>query len=239
MAATFTPLIAAAQTPKQARVIVSLADNDNQGIVPINASLGNGQSPRQNLYWGALYGAKTHFKKMLGWIVNPKETQSADILDAFELIHEAHPNISISFEAWDGAAQKNAVKAYLSDLRDAESGNSLVCFVGHNALMDLFVTNLPASRQSKQMNLDRGRKGAVIACNSSLYFEPHHKALGIESYVMTRGLMAPEAYVLEGLLLAWLEGKGGNIARQEAAKKYAEYQKIPVRSANRLFGVKS
>ena len=239
MAATFTPLIAAAQTPKQARVIVSLADNDNQGIVPINASLGNGQSPRQNLYWGALYGAKTHFKKMLGWIVNPKETQSADILDAFELIHEAHPNISISFEAWDGAAQKNAVKAYLSDLRDAESDNILVCFVGHNALMDLFVANLPASRQSKQMNLERGRKGVVIACNSSPYFEPYHKALGIESYVMTRGLMAPEAYVLEGLLLAWLEGKNSTIARGEAAKKYAEYQKIFIHSANRLFGVKA
>jgi len=57
---------------------------------------------------------------MSGWTVKSKESQSADILDAFHLTHEAHPNISILFEAWDGAAQKNAVKAYLSDLRDAE-----------------------------------------------------------------------------------------------------------------------
>ena len=176
---------------------------------------------------------------MSGWTVKSKESHSADILDAFHLTHEAHPNISILFEAWDGAVQKNAVKAYLSDLRDAESDNSLVCFVGHNALMDFFVENIPAAEHSKQMNLDRRRKGAVIACNSSPYFEPHHKALGIKSYVMTRGLMAPEAYVLEGLLLAWLEGREGNIARREVAKKYAEYQKISIHSANRLFGVEA
>ena len=238
MAATLAPSIAKAETPKQARIIVSLADNESQGIVPIKASLGNGKDPQGNLYWGALYGAKTHFKRMSGWTVAPRDPVPDDVLDAFELKHEAHPNTPILFEAWDGGAQKKAVQSYFRDLRDKASPNTLVGFVGHNALMDIFVANIPAFGQTNKVNLGRRRKGAVIACNSASYFEPHHEALGIESYVMTRGLMAPEAYVLEGFLLAWLDGETANKARAEAAKKYAEYQKISIRSANRLFGVK-
>lgn len=42
----------------QARVIhvlVALCDNENQGIVPVPAFLGNGEDPQKNLYWGAAY----------------------------------------------------------------------------------------------------------------------------------------------------------------------------------------
>jgi hypothetical protein len=233
-----TPSLASAQTRKKARIIVSLADNANQGIVPIKASLGNGQDAKNNLYWGALYGAKTYFKRMESWTVRQKDIQAGDILDAFALTHVAFPDSEISFEAWDGAAQKNSVKAYLSELRESDSENELVGFIGHNALMDLFVANLPVTKAAQRRNLERQRKGIVIACNSAPYFEPHHRAIGIESYVMTRGLMAPEAYVLEGILLAWLKNQTSQASRLEAAKKYAEYQKIPLRAAKRLFGVK-
>jgi len=34
-------------------VFVALADNFNQGIVPVSAKLGNGDNPKTNLYWGA------------------------------------------------------------------------------------------------------------------------------------------------------------------------------------------
>jgi len=227
-----------AKAPQQARVIVSLADNQHQGIVPIPSKLGNGQDPFNNLYWGALYGAKTYFKRKSAWSLKSTNLNHTAILDAFELGHDAYPSAKITFEAWDGAKQKQAVKAYLSDLRDSKSDNQLVCFVGHNALMDLFVANIPALKETQSSNQNRHRKGAVIACRSASYFEPHHDALGVESYVMTRGLMAPEAYVLDGFLLSWLKGLSSNSARLEAAKKYAEYQKIPIRNANWLFGVK-
>lgn len=216
---------------------MSLADNANQGIVPIKANLGNGQNPKNNLYWGALYGAKTHFKGLEDWSVKSLKNEKVEILDAFSLRHTAHKSSEISFEAWDGAKQKRAVKAYFTELRNAESQNDLVCFVGHNALMDLFVANVPAPSGIKNANLERCRKGSVIACRSASYFEPHHKGLGVDSYVMTKGLMAPEAYVLEGILSAWLNGHSAKKARAEAAAKYAEYQKIPLRNANWLFGV--
>ena len=218
---------------------MSLADNANQGIVPIKASLGNGQDPRNNLYWGALYGAKTHFKRMSGWTVESATSDNPAVLDSFELTNAASPSAKIRVEAWDGAKQKQAVKAYFQDLRNDGSPNDLVCFAGHNALMDLFLANVPALKSTRNANINRGRKGVVIACQSSPYFEPHHDKLGVESYVMTWGLMAPEAYVLEGILTPWLKGEGSNAARAGAAKQYARYQKIPVRSANRLFGVKT
>lgn len=218
---------------------MSLADNANQGIVPIKASLGNGQDPKGNLYWGALYGAKTHFRRMDNWSVKSADSDNPYILDSFELSNSGFPTIKILFEAWDGAKQKQAVQAYFQDLRNETSPNDLVCFVGHNALMDLFMANVPALKTTKNANSERGRKGAVIACRSAPYFETYHNQLGVESYVMTQGLMAPEAYVLEGILGAWLKGEGANAARSGAAKQYAKYQKIPVRSANWLFGVKT
>jgi len=236
---SFLPLKAFANTRKQARVIVSLADNQNQGIVPIKAELGDGQTPRTNLYWGALYGAKTHFKRLKGWSVISRESANANVLDTFALQHASHPAHKILLEAWDGAKQRSAVKAYFEDLRNSASPNDFVCFVGHNALMDFSIANVPAVEATKQVNLGRGRKGAVIACRSAPYFEPHHESLGVESYVMTEGLMAPEAYVLEGFLSAWLNDEASNTARAEAAKQYAKYQKIPLRSANWLFGVKT
>ena len=54
-------------------------------------------------------------------------------------------------------------------------------------------------------------------------------------YVLTNGNMAPEAYVLEGILEAWMKGEGPKQAQDRAAEKYAHYQKIPLKNAKWLF----
>src|SRR5262249_59541430 len=46
---------------------ISLADNENQGIVPVPAKLGNGEDPERNLYWGAAGGMKTYFRRSSEW----------------------------------------------------------------------------------------------------------------------------------------------------------------------------
>ena len=51
-----------AQT-KTIHVYVALCDNKNQGIVPVSKTLGNGQNPTTNLYWGAAYGIRTFFDR--------------------------------------------------------------------------------------------------------------------------------------------------------------------------------
>ena len=48
-------------------VFVALADNQNQGIVPVPARLGNGLDPVHNLYWGAAAGVKTFFARSRDW----------------------------------------------------------------------------------------------------------------------------------------------------------------------------
>jgi hypothetical protein len=50
-------------------VFVALADNQNQGIVPVPARLGNGLDPDNNLYWGAAAGVKTFFTRSPDWRV--------------------------------------------------------------------------------------------------------------------------------------------------------------------------
>ena len=48
-------------------VFVALCDNIHQGIVPVSATLGNGDDPARNLYWGAAFGVKTFFTKSKDW----------------------------------------------------------------------------------------------------------------------------------------------------------------------------
>jgi hypothetical protein len=53
------PCFAFGQSPRRVvHVFVALADNQHQGIVPVPAKLGNGDSPLTNLYWGATFGVK-------------------------------------------------------------------------------------------------------------------------------------------------------------------------------------
>ena len=56
----------AAGRPVVVHLVVALCDNKNQGIVPVPRSLGNGQDPRSNLYWGARFGVRGYFGRERG-----------------------------------------------------------------------------------------------------------------------------------------------------------------------------
>ncbi len=222
--------------PKTIRVIVSLADNTHQGIVPIKASLGNGQDPKNNLYWGAMYGVKSYFKRQTGWSVTKTDTThfNPHVLEALNFHIKDQPFIGYA-EAWDGAHQKEATEYFMKLLLRPE--DSLTIFVGHNPLMDVDVDfpRFAAKHAAQNKNLER--KFAVIGCQSKAYFEKGIAATGHTPYVLTNGNMAPEAYVVEAIIRAWLESKPAQTAREYAAKAYAKYQKIPLKNANWLFDV--
>lgn len=70
LAAQTSPSVSDTLIPNAARVIhvfVALCDNKHQGIVPVPASIGNGQDPANNLYWGCAGGVKGYFKKRANW----------------------------------------------------------------------------------------------------------------------------------------------------------------------------
>ena len=228
-----TPALASTQT---ARIIVSLADNVHQGIVPIKASLGNGQDPRNNLYWGALYGVKSYFKQSAGWNVRSQPTDNPVILDKLSLWQDNDRNgEEVTAEAWDGSAQKSATEQFMQAL--VYTNDDLTIFVGHNPLMDVEVPMPKIEPNRLEYNKARNRKFAVISCQSRSYFEDRIKAAGHVPYVLTAGNMAPEAYVVDAIIRAWVEGKPAQTAREYAAEAYAKYQKIPIKNANWLFGV--
>ena len=62
-------------------VLVALCDNKYQGIVPVPATIGNGQDARNNLYWGTAYGIKTYFKRSKEWNLLKTEKVNEVILE--------------------------------------------------------------------------------------------------------------------------------------------------------------
>src|SRR5215510_767510 len=63
-------------------VFVALADNVNQGIVPVSATLGNGDNATTNLYWGAAFGVRTFFTRNKDWeLISVVPNPSARILE--------------------------------------------------------------------------------------------------------------------------------------------------------------
>ena len=69
-----------AQT-KTIHILVALCDNKYQGIVQVPAKIGNGQDPKNNLYWGCGYGVKSFFKKQSEWkLIKEYKNVSTQIL---------------------------------------------------------------------------------------------------------------------------------------------------------------
>jgi hypothetical protein len=239
-------LVIAADSPltaKTVHVFVALCDNEHQGIVPVPKLIGNGEDPRNNLYWGASYGVKTFLKKSKAWEVVSMDTEVKEpVLERLILKHRKTGAYLVA-DAYRGAKIKKAV----TDFLNAAAGNngsvlkagdaalglsgkaSLVAYVGHNGLMDFEVLNPSKAEDSGE------RAAVVLACLSKRYFEARLEALGCGPVLLTTGLMAPEAYTLDAALEVWLAGKDASEMRTTAAKAYDHYQKCGLKGAMRLF----
>lgn len=230
-------------------VTVALCDNENQGIVPVPASLGNGQDAKNNLYWGAAFGVKTFFKKQ-GW----KKLQSSaplpeGILDrvVWEKVLEVdgkRKRVLVLAEAWDGALISDAIFQFLRhsagldrqmiSLEGEEKpfafggGAQVVAYVGHDGLMEF---SLPHAKDAEGQNPE----SMILACISKDFFMPYLKKTGSPLLLGTTGLMAPEAYTLEAAILAKARDASTEQVREAAAHAYHRYQKCGLKAARRLF----
>ncbi|MFD0863502.1 hypothetical protein ACFQ1M_14900 [Sungkyunkwania multivorans] len=231
-----------AQDTKIIHVYVALCDNVNQGIVPVSRSLGNGQNPKTNLYWGALYGVKTHFKRSGDWEYlgsllngNPK------ILERVLFKHRETGTYLLA-DAYDGSEIKQATIDFLKAAsgKDQEKlildkqglyfggGADLVAYVGHDGLME-FELDIELEPDD-----DAKRDAIVLACFSKDYFKPYIKNTGANPLVWSTGLMSPEAYTLKQAIDGWISGETDAQIRERAAAAYHQYQKCGMRGARRL-----
>ena len=133
--------------------------------------------------------------------------------------------------AYDGARMKEA----LTDFLEAAAGKDgdlvdLVCFVGHNGLMDMQLASYPSPMG------ERHPAAAVLACKSRSHFlEPLRKAAS-QPLVTTTGFMAPEAYTLDAIIRSWAAGETPQTIRKKAAEAYCQYQKdCTPAAAERIF----
>jgi hypothetical protein len=244
----------AAAEPIVTHIVVALCDNIHQGIVPVPAHLGNGQKPRENLYWGAAYGVRTFLTKRAGWeIVESSTGTQGGRLERIVLrtdLKRGNESVEaiLVADAWDGRFMPEALERFLqmaagnhAETIDvvvdgqhhtvrASGASTLIGFVGHNGLMDFSLHEVPTKEPAA-----KPRSALVLACSSKPYFKGILEDVGAHPILLTTGLMAPEAYTLDAAVKAFILGESPGKIRDAAASAYAKYQRCSQKAARRLF----
>lgn len=221
---------------------VALCDNANQGIVPVPARLGNGQDPKNNLYWGAMFGLKSYFKLSKDWVfISSVKNPQPHILERVLFKHST-ANTYLLADAYDGQYIKNAIKDFLEATAGRNSvsialgtkrlkfggASNLLAYIGHDGLMEFDVKGEFEPINKKQ------RDAIILACVSKDYFKPYLEETKANPLVWSTGLMSPEAYTLKWALDGWVLGETDSEIRERAAKAYHNYQKCGINGARRL-----
>ncbi len=233
------------QSKSEVRTIhafVALCDNINQGIVPVPAKFGNGQDPKNNLYWGAMYGIKSYFKRSKDWtFISSTKNPKTHILERILFKHNT-TNTYLLADAYDGKYIKNTTKDFI----EATAGRNgitvvngtqklkfggdanLLAYIGHDGLMEFDVEG-----EFKPINKIK-RDAIILACVSKDYFQPYLEQTKANPLVWSTGLMSPEAYTLKWALDGWVLKETDLDIRERAAKAYNYYQKCGINGAKRL-----
>lgn len=231
--------------PLVIHAFVPLCDNENQGIVPVSKTLGDGLSLRTNLYWGALYGVKTHFKKQRDWeLLFSKKDLNKNILERviFSKKYQNRAQVYFVADAYRGDRMKECLTDYFAALSNennsefnflnkrigVEGNADLIVFNGHNGLMDTSI-EFPNNAHTSE------KDAIAVACISFDYFEKYYQQVNAYPLLNTKNLLAPEAYVLENVFDAWATLKDEEAIHHAAGSAYNEYQRCGLKGAKRLF----
>lgn len=231
---------------KVIHVLVALCDNKYQQIAPVPKLIGNGQDPRNNLYWGAAYGFKTYFAKQKEWQVRQTiKPENSYILEQIIYKHRSK-DIYIVAEAYDGQYISDTVDDFIAysagkkpqalrvndQVINAGGKADLVVYVGHDYLMEWsWRKYLPddwrwETLSAAQKKQQQSRYTAVFACQSQRYFSPPLERLGITPLILTTQSMAPEAYSIYAMIDGWVNNQSKAQIRQQVAAAYSQYQRL-------------
>lgn len=236
----------AQNAPRTVHVFVALADNANQGIVPVPAKLGNGEDPEHNLYWGSAFGVKTYFARSLEWtLISCNNKTKHEVLERCVFKYRTQ-NVYLIADAYRGREIQSAILDLLDSAAglgreqlevqngprqlklEIRGGSQLLAYIGHDGLMD---TALPRIPRHKDRDV---RPVIILACASRNYFSSALRASGAYPLLWTTNLMAPEAYTLKSALDGWILGESDEKIRDRAAAAYDKYQKCGINPARKL-----
>ncbi|MDQ3047287.1 MAG: hypothetical protein M3R27_07040 [Bacteroidota bacterium] len=231
----------ASAQPKVIHAFVALCDNKSQGIVPVPEKIGNGDDPDSNLYWGCGYGVRTFFKKSQEWkLISKRKNVSSVILercvfkrismDAY-FVADAYKGdkIRICNEKFFEAASGNSADTIMVSEKPIQLANSsLVCYVGHDGLMDFTIDMYPKKKGTDKKDV------IILACSSRSYYKKGIQEAGANPILWTTNLMCPEAYTLKAAMDGWLLHESGEQIRTRAAEAYHKYLKCGIKGARGL-----
>jgi hypothetical protein len=241
--------------PPVAHVFVALCDNDHQGIVPVSRTLGDGDDPVRNLYWGARHGMRTFLERAPGWRrLRVERPTGGPVLERVVFRHQPTGLLLVA-DGYRGREIAAAMRDFLlaaagrgpaevlevdgpagrERLALAEAG--LVAYVGHDGLMD---GDNPEVRALLAALPERApgataKAAMVIACASRDWFAAPLRRAGAAPWLLTTGLLPAEAYSLEAAAVAWARGGAPAEAREAAARAFARWQQCSLAAARRLF----
>jgi hypothetical protein len=226
-----------------------------------NPNQGRGDSPKDNLYWGAMFGVETFFSRQSDWtLLRPEPGREPHVLRRVVFLRRVAPteewrqrgvnkpfDICLMAQAWAGPYAAEAMRAALMDAigqrppRVIEiagrkllfgSGSDLIGYLGYNALKDGH-NILPSSTE----NLPKAEPCGVffICASSEEYFGRSLRQLGLYPVLLTTQHIIPEAYVLYGLTEALAAGQIEGGFAMKAAQEYARYQGLRPTEARRIF----
>jgi len=207
----------------------------------VPASIGNGQNPKTNLYWGAAYGIKNYFNKSKYWsLIEVRKTKGKRLERA--IFKHKQKKYYLVADAYDGKFIKQTTTDFLNyscgnnkdtlQLKERTigiGGNAqLSAYIGHDGLMD-FELDILFENEDK-----RKREVIILACYSQHFFSAHLKQANVRPLLWTTGLMSPEAYTIHDALQAYINNGDNEMIQLRAAQTYSKYQKCGLAAAKRL-----
>jgi hypothetical protein len=255
-------LLASIWRERMITITVHVALCDRRSKVE-NPTLARGHDWASNLYWGAMYGVEGFFKKRPEW-GEPKYVESRrsarPVLRRVVFLRRVLPTpawqqrgVTEPFEicmlavAWFGPLAADAMRATLMDALGQSapriitigdrtlrfgSASNLVGYVGYNAVKDD-----PSILPHPDEPLPRPDPRGVffISPSSAESLGGTLQRLGLHPVLLTADDITPEAYVLYGLTEALAAGQIATGLADKAAERYAQYKKLDLKRARRLF----
>ncbi len=247
--------------PLVATVQVALCDN--RVIWCGRGGMGNGDRPERNLYWGAAAGLRAWFDRSPGWKrIHRDDGDGKLILERvvyrwrvrrpsrawrrrgvnrpFELllVGLAYRGVKIDV-ASDSfirqVARGGGGSLRLADGRSIPVGGKghLLGYAGHNHLMDVtLLGRYPWPRVRRRQPLGF----FALACRTAAYLRNRLcRTDGARGLLLTRSLMYPGAFTIDGLRRGIAAGEGQHAVYLRGVERYATLQKRPQRVIRAAF----
>ncbi len=191
-----------------------------------------------NLYWGALFGARRLFDSPNSpWTRVSATPASGQVLEhlVYQRSSSAFGTAYVSLEAWNGTHTDEAIDRFYSiatgggqvTLQGRNETIHAVGYVGYNRLLD--DRTLPAAAGGQAI------PSFVIARNSERTFGPSLRQAGSFPLVTVTGTVAPEGYTILAATRAIADNYSPRGIRSRMIEEYARYQKTSERTASLTF----